>query len=102
MLLHVLGVPELVNLQVLAQLLGVEDDSLLTQPTGVVDHVDDLPLGVSVSSLVLSEGDGVFLGDVFPQAGEDVELVAHVAEDSARHVGIVTHLLGSSHFARLF
>ena len=101
-LLHVLSVAEPVDLQVLAQLLGVEDNSLLAQPAGVVDDVDDLPLGVPVPSLVLSEGEGMFLGDVFPQAREEVEPVADVAEDSARHVGVVAHLLGSSHFARLF
>ena len=101
-LLHILGVAEVVDLQVLGQLVGVEDDSLLTQPTGVVDDVDDLPLGFSVVPLVLTEGEGVRPVDVFPQAGEDVGPVADVAEGSAGHVGIVTHLLGSSHFARLF
>ena len=101
-LLHVLGVAQLVGLEVLAELRGVEDDDLLTEDAGVVDEVDDLPLGVPVVSLVLSEGQRVLLGHVLPQAGEEVKSVADVAEDSARHVGIVTQLPGDSHFARLF
>ena len=44
----------------------------------------------------------MLLGHVLPQAGEEVKSVADVAEDSARHVGVVTQLLGDSHFARLF
>ena len=102
MLLHVLGVAQLVGLEVLAELRGVEDDDLLTEDAGVVDEVYDLPLGVSVVSLVLGEGQRVLLGHVLPQAGEEVKSVADVAEDSARHVGIVTQLPGRSHFARLF
>ena len=102
MLLHVLGVAQLVGLEVLAELRGVEDDDLLTENAGVVDEVDDLPLGVPVVALVLSEGQRVLLGHVLPQAGEEVKSVADVAEDSARHVGIVTQLPGDSHFPRLF
>ena len=102
MLLHVLGVAQLVGLEVLAELRGVEDDDLLTEDAGVVDEVDDLPLGVPVVALVLGEGQRVLLGHVLPQAGEEVKSVADVAEDSARHVGIVTQLPGDSHFARLF
>ena len=102
MLLHVLGVAQLVGLEVLAELRGVEDDDLLTEDAGVVDEVHDLPLGVSVVSLVLGEGQRVLLGHVLPQAGEEVKSVADVAEDSARHVGVVTQLPGDSHFARLF
>ena len=102
MLLHVLGVAQLVGLEVLAELRGVEDDDLLTEDAGVVDEIDDLPLGVPVVSLVLGEGQRVLLGHVLPQAGEEVKSVADVAEDSARHVGIVTQLPGRSHFARLF
>ena len=102
MLLHVLGVAQLVGLEVLAELRGVEDDDLLTEDAGVIHEVDDLPLGVSVVALVLGEGQRVLLGHVLPQAGEEVKSVADVAEDSARHVGIVTQLPGDSHFARLF
>ena len=102
MLLHVLGVAQLVGLEVLAELRGVEDDDLLTEDAGVVDEVHDLPLGVPVVSLVLGEGQRVLLGHVLPQAGEEVKSVADVAEDSARHVGVVTQLPGDSHFARLF
>ena len=102
-LLDVLSVAQLVLLQVLPQLVRVEQDDLLAEDTRVVDGVDDLSLWVAAeASLVLGVGEGVFVGDVFPQAGEEVWPVADVAEDSARHVGIVTQLPGDSHFARLF
>ena len=103
MLLHVLSVAQLVLLQVFAQLIRVEQDDFLAEDAAVVDGVDDLPLGFpSETSLVLGVSEGMFVSHVLPQAGEEVKSVADVAEDSARHVGIVTQLPGDSHFARLF
>ena len=102
MLLHVLGVAQLVGLEVLAELRGVEDDDLLTENAGVVDEVDDLPLGVPVVALVLSEGQRVLLGHVLPQAGEEVKSVADITEHTTRQQRVSTQLFRGLHFARLF
>ena len=100
MLLHVLGVAQLVLLQVLPQLGGVQQDDLLAEAAGVVDRVDDLSLGVAtVAEFVLSVGEGVLVGDMFPQPGEEVESVADITEHTTRQLGVGTELL---HFARLF
>ena len=84
------------------QLIGVEEDDFLAEDAGMVDDVDDLSLGVSVAELVLSEGEGVFLGQVFPQPGEEVKSVAEITEHSTRHLRVVAQLLPTSHFATLF
>ena len=103
MLLHVLGVAQLVGLQVLPQLGGVQQDDLLAEAAGVVDRVDDLSLGLAtVAEFVLGVGDGVLVGDMFPQPGEEVKSVADIAEHTARQLGVVTQLLRWLHFASLF
>ena len=102
-LLHVLGVAQLVVLQVLPQLGGVQQDDLLAEEAGVVDRVDDLSLGLAtVAELVLGVGDGVFVGDMFPQAGEEVKSVADITEHTARQQWVVAQLLRGLHFASLF
>ena len=103
MLLHVLGVAQPVVLQVFPQLGGVQQDDLLAEQAGMVDGVDDLPLGVAtVAEFVLRVGDGVLVGDMFPQPGEEVKSVADIAEHTARQLGVVTQLLRWLHFASLF
>ena len=84
MLLHVLGVAQPVLLQVFPQLSGVQQDDLLAEEAGMVDGVDDLPLGVAtVAEFVLRVGDGVLVGHMFPQPGEEVKSVADITEHSA-------------------
>ena len=103
MLLHVLGVAQPVVLQVFPQLGGVQQDDLLAEAAGVVDRVDDLSLGLAtVSELVLGVGDGVFVGDMFPQPGEEVRSVADITEHTTRQQGVSAQLLGGLHFPRLF
>ena len=100
--LHVLGVAQLVGLQVFPQLGGVQQDDLLAEQAGMVDGVDDLPLGVTtVAKFVLSVGEGVLMGDMFPQPGEEVKSVADVAEDTTGQERVVAQLLGWLHLARL-
>ena len=103
MFLHVLSVAQLVLLQVFHQLGGVQQDDLLAEEAGVVDGVDDLPLGVAtVAEFVLREGDGVFVGDMLPQAGEEVKSVADITEHTTRQQGVSAQLLRGLHFASLF
>ena len=103
MLLHVLGVAELVVLQVFPQLGGVQQDDLLAEQAGMVDGVDDLPLGVAtVAEFVLRVGDGVLVGDMLPQAGEEVKSVADITEHTTRQQGVSAQLLGGLHFPSLF
>ena len=102
-LLHVLGVAQPVVLQVFPQLGGVQQDDLLTEAAGMVDGVDDLSLGLAtVAQFVLRVGDGVFVGDMFPQSGEEVKSVADIAEHTTRQQGVSAQLLRGLHFARLF
>ena len=103
MLLHVLSVAQLVLLQVFPQLGGVQQDDLLAEEAGVVDGVDDLPLGVAtVAKFVLREGDGVLVGDMLPQPGEEVKPVADITEHTTRQQGVSAQLLSGLHFPRLF
>ena len=102
-LLHVLGVAQLVILQVLPELVRVQEDNLLAEEAGVVDHVDDLPLGVAtIAEFVLGVGERMFVGDMFPQAGEEVKSVADITEHTTRQQRVSTQLLRGLHFARLF
>ena len=102
-LLHVLGVAKSVVLQVFPQLVRVQEDDLLAEEAGVVDGVDDLPLGVAtVAEFVLRVGDGVFVGDMFPQSGEEVKSVADITEHTTRQQGVSAQLLRRLHFASLF
>ena len=103
MLLHVLGVAQPVLLQVFPQLSGVQQDDLLAEEAGMVDGVDDLPLGVAtIAEFVLGVGERMFVGDMFPQAGEEVKSVADITEHTARQQWVSTQLFRGLHFARLF
>ena len=103
MLLHVLGVAQPVLLQVFPQLSGVQQDDLLAEEAGMVDGVDDLPLGVAtVAEFVLRVGEGVLVGDMFPQPGEEIKSVADITEHTTRQQRVSTQLLRGLHFASLF
>ena len=68
-------------LHVIQQCPIVIDNVLLTQGAGVVDHLNYLPLGVTVELLVLHDGEVlVLVVDVLPQTREVDGLVALAAE----------------------
>jgi len=86
-----------------AQLVSVEQDDFLADDAGMVDSVDELLLRFPPEApLVLGVCNGMFVGHMFPQPGEEVKSVANVAENTTGHEGVVTKLLGWPHFARFF
>ena len=87
---------------VLADVLGVEEQDLLAEDAGVVHQLDDLLAEVAVHLAVPGQGQPVLVRHVLPQAGHLVHLVTHGAEHLDRLLRIVAHTSAGLHFARIF
>ena len=87
---------------VLADVLGVEEQDPLAEDAGVVHQLDDLLAEVAEHLAVPGQGQPVLVRHVLPQAGHLVHLVTHAAEHLDLQLGVIAHPLARLQFARFF